>query len=107
MVINGNYTSMTDEKLIDQIKQIYVNIRSKFMPPRENPRTVENWRIWLNRVYPPGPWIPIIGFMATITSVPGANNTATYNPAVGYPLKSFVNTVTGEVKSFDARKFYM
>lgn len=76
------------------------------MPPQINQQSITNWQNWLNTYFPPGPWIPIDGFTAIITSIPGPNRTATYNPSLGYPLKSFVNTSTGEVKSFDARKFY-
>ena len=77
------------------------------MAIRENTETVRNWQNWLNTNYPPAAWIPINGFTAIITATPSTNATAAYNPSLGYPLKSFVNTLTGEVKSFDARKFYV
>lgn len=71
-----------------------------------NQQAIENWKIWLNRTYPPGPWIPIDGF-STITNLAfDINGGAVFNPNSGYPLKGFVNASTGEVKIFDARKFY-
>ena len=93
------------EKILATIKAFLIKFRELFMPRRENPQTVQNWVNWLNTNYGNG-WMPIDGFTAIITSIPASNNTATYNPARGYPLKSFVNTNTGEVKSFDARRFY-
>ncbi len=76
------------------------------MPPTENTQAIENWQEWLNRTYPPGPWLPINGFTSTITTVPNADDTATFNINSGYIMKSFINTSTGEIKSFDARRFY-
>jgi hypothetical protein len=76
------------------------------MPRREDNRAVINWQNWLNNNYGQG-WMPISGFMAIIGTVPQVNNTANYNPNYGYPLKCFVNSQTGEVKCFDARKFYL
>lgn len=76
------------------------------MPPRINQQAIINWQNWLNTNYPPAAWIPLNEFTALIVSIPGANNTATYNTNSGYPLKSFLNTQTGEIRNFDARKFY-
>jgi hypothetical protein len=76
------------------------------MPPRENPQAVQNWVTWLNTNYGPGTWVPMNGFTSITMSVPGANNTITFNSNLGFALKSFVNTQTGEVKSFSANKFY-
>lgn len=78
----------------------------KIMPPQENQLAVNNFIDWLNRIYPPGPWIALTGFTALTAANPGTNNTATFNPNLGFLLKSFKNTSTGEVKSFDAHRFY-
>ena len=77
------------------------------MPPRgENQQAITNWQEWLNRTYPPGPWLPVSGFTSTITTTPAPNDTASFNLNSGYVMKSFINTSTGEIKSFDARRFY-
>lgn len=86
-------------------KKLY-NWATEIMPPRENPTAVKNWQDWLNRTYPPGPWLPITGFTSTMTTYPGSNDTATFNPHNGYVMKAFLNTSTGEVKTFDAKRFY-
>ncbi len=76
------------------------------MPPQINQQAILNWQNWLNRIYPPGPWIPVEGFN-TITKLDfDATGGAIFNPNSGYPLKAFINTSTGEVKVFDARRFY-
>lgn len=76
------------------------------MPPQENTVAVTNFIEWLNRTQPPGPWIALQGFTALIVAVPGANRTATYNTNLGFPMKSFRNESTGEIRSFDAYRFY-
>jgi hypothetical protein len=88
------------------LKKIYNWAKNK-MPPRENPQSIASWINWLNTNYGPGTWIRINGYMALIRSIPGPNHTATYDTTFGYPLISFVNQQTGEVKSFDAGKFYV
>lgn len=88
------------------IKRVY-NWFTKLMPPRENQQAIINWQNWLNRAYPPGPWVALGGFYTITRMELGANNQVTFNANVGYPLKGFLNNATGEVKTFDARKFYV
>ena len=76
------------------------------MPPQENRQLIIDWQNWLNQVYPPGPWVAIEGFTSTITTIPTTSDTVTFNVNSGYVMKSFINTANGEIKSFDARRFY-
>ncbi len=76
------------------------------MPPRINQQAIINWQNWLNTYYPPGPWIPINGFNTMVEMTPASSVMMNINTNTGYPLKGFVNTSTGEVRVFDARKFY-
>lgn len=87
------------------LKKVY-NWIYKTMPPRENPIAIRNWQTWLNTYFPPGPWLPINGFNTMVQMSPSSNTAMNINTNGGYPLKGFVNTSTGEVKVFDARKFY-
>lgn len=78
----------------------------KPMPFQINQQAITNWQNWLNQAYPPATWFPCDGFTATMTVILGDNHSITFQGNSGYILKSFVNTSTGEIKSFDARKFY-
>lgn len=71
-----------------------------------NQQAITTWQQWLDRTYPPGPWIPIDGFNTVTNLTFDINGNAIFNANAGYPLKGFVNTSTGEVKTFDGRKFY-
>ena len=51
-------------------------------------------------------WVPIDGFNTITTLSFNANGGAVFNANSGYPLKGFLNTSTGEIKIFDARRFY-
>jgi len=75
-------------------------------PRRENPQAVINWQNWLNTNHPPATWVPMQGFTSLLVSLPKEDGSVTYNLNSGYPLKSFLNTQTGEVKSFAAHNFY-
>lgn len=71
-----------------------------------NEQAILNWKNWLDKAYPTGPWVPIDGFY-TMTSLSfDANSNPVFNGNAGYPLKGFLSSSTGEVKIFDARKFY-
>ncbi len=91
---------------LKMVRGVY-NWFTNIMPPTENPEVVNNFIQWLNRTYSPGPWVALQGFTALTVAVPGSNNTATFNPSSGFLLKSFRNTSTGEIKSFEAHRFYV
>ncbi len=71
-----------------------------------NTQAITAWQTWLNTNFPPGPWIPTEGFFTTTRLEFDANGNPTFNGNAGYPLKGFLNTGTGEIKYFDARRFY-
>ena len=77
------------------------------MPPQINQQAITNWQNWLDTYFPPGHWVPVNGFNTLIEMNPASPTMMNINTNAGYPLKSFVNLQTGEVKSFDARKFYV
>ncbi len=68
----------------------------KFMPPQGNPTTIQAWVNWLNTNFGAG-WFALDGFKTIIDDK---------NRSVGIPVKTFWNQNTGEIKMFDARKFY-
>jgi hypothetical protein len=70
-----------------------------------NQQSIINWQNWLNENHGPG-WIPADGFFTTTGLTFKFDASPVFNPNAGYPLKLFVNTRTGEVKMFDARRFY-
>lgn len=96
--------------MVKTLKKLYNWIIGKVMPFRPNQQAINNWIVWLNRAYPVqnGQWVAIDGFN-TATGID--YNTMTGQPVFngnrGYPLKGFVNTASGEVKWFDARRFYI
>lgn len=73
---------------------------------QENRQLVQNWIDWLNTTSGPGPWVEMNGFTALTVVTIEDNGTITFNPNRGFPLKSFLNTLTGEIRSFSATKFY-
>ena len=76
------------------------------MQYRVDEQAIKNWQIWLNKTYPPANWMPIDGFNTMTGLDYTISGTPIFNGNRGYPLKGFVNTATGEVKVFDARRFY-
>jgi hypothetical protein len=76
------------------------------MVVQENPQAVQNWIDWLNKTTD-STWIAMNGFTALTVVTIEDNGTVTFNPNSGFPLKSFLNTQTGEVRSFSAHKFYV
>ncbi len=76
------------------------------MPPRENPQSVTNWINWLNTNFGPGPWIPLSGHKSYVEMQYDLSGTPIFNPSLGFPVKLFWNQATGEIKAFDARKFF-
>lgn len=50
-------------------------------------------------------WIVLDGFSALTTVEFKDDGPATFDPSRGLPLKTFINTVTGEVKIFHANMF--
>jgi len=75
------------------------------MQPQENPQAVTNWILWLNRTFPPGPWIALQGFSGITRFDYDIKGNSVFNPNLGFPVKAFWNQSTGEIKVFDARKF--
>lgn len=82
----------------------------------ENPEAIKRKILELNRqswilagspviAQVPDIWKPIDGYMA-ITGFEEKNGTAIFNPTRGYPLKAFLNTQTGEVRTYAASLFY-
>jgi len=77
---------------------------------RVNQQAITNWQAWLNKHYPVqgGQWLAIDGFnTATGIDYNALTGIPIFNGNRGYPLKGFVNTGSGEVKWFDARRFYI
>jgi hypothetical protein len=51
-------------------------------------------------------WVDVAGFHAiTSFEFPVYGKGATFNPSAGFPVKIFVNNITGEVKLFAAALF--
>lgn len=77
------------------------------MSPQENSRAIENFVRWLNlnKETAPGPWVPVQGFNAITKFEFGPSGSFVFTPIVGFPVKAFLNTQTGEVKMYDARNF--
>jgi len=75
------------------------------MPPI-NLQLVQNKVTELNATGMPGApnWIATDG-LRTLTGMNVENEVITFTPNNGIPLKVFVNTESGEIKIFDARKF--
>ena len=73
---------------------------------RINQQAITNWTNWLNTYHPPANWVPTDGFYTTTGLDYDSSGNPIFNGNRGYPLKGFVNTATGEVRFFDARKFY-
>lgn len=65
------------------------------MPPQTNPQAILSWQNWLNTNFGAG-WFPLDGFHLLV--VQG-------DTSKGILLKAFWNQNTGEIKTFDARKF--
>lgn len=96
-------------RILDTVGALPRYIKTLFMPPRtqgENSVAIQNWRTWLDANYGPGNWIAMAGYTALVTATVKTDGSATYNTTLGYTLKSFLNTQTGEVKSFAAHHFY-
>jgi len=74
---------------------------------REDPQKVQRYITWLNSLTPGQTWTQLLGFNAITTCYYSATGQLVYNPNLGTPLKSFLNQATGEVRSFDARFFYV
>lgn len=74
---------------------------------QEDPQKVENYRVWLNTLTPSQNWVPLNGLNAITTCYYTPTGQLIYNSNLGTPLKSFLNQATGEVRSFDARFFYV
>lgn len=71
-----------------------------------NQQNILNWQNWLNTHHGGPGWVPVDGFFTATNLSFKLDSTPVFNPNAGYPLKLFVNTRTGEVKMFDARRFY-
>lgn len=86
-------------------KKIYNWVTRKNMPPID-PQRVQNKLNELNATGQPGSpfWIVAEGLRA-LTSMTYENGVVAFNPNNGIPLKVFVNTLSGELKLFDARLF--
>ncbi len=77
---------------------------------RVNQANIIAWQKWLNTTYPTNPangWQPVDGFFTATSLGYEVTGTPVFNGNAGYPLKLFINLRTGEVKMFDARKFYV
>lgn len=74
---------------------------------REDPKKVDNYRIWLDKLTPGQNWVPLSGLNALTTCYYTPTGQLAYNANYGMPLKAFLNQATGEVRSFDARYFYV
>lgn len=91
---------------IKNVLKFIVRFFANTMPFNVNSARILAWKNYLDKTYPPGPWLPIDGFN-TITKLNfDSDGNAIFEGNSGYPLKAFVNTKTGEVKTFDARRFY-
>ena len=86
------------------LKKIYNWLVNK-MAFQINQQSIIAWQNWLNTNYGQG-WVPVDGFFTTTSLGFKSDSTPIFNPNAGYPLKLFVNNQTGEVKMFDARRFY-
>jgi hypothetical protein len=86
-------------------KNTGVKMLQKTMPPI-NPKMVQEKLTELNSLGHPGApyWISPDGLNA-LTTMTNDGGVATFNPSNGIPLKIFVNTLSGEIKIFDARAF--
>lgn len=92
-------------KLLYKLGEYLGILKNNPMAFQINNQAVLNWQQWLNKTYPPGPWIPTDSFFSAMTLTFDVNGNATFANTSGYPMKGFVNTATGEVRWFDARKF--
>ena len=73
---------------------------------KENPQKVQDKVTELNKLTKGQEWIPAIGFHAmTVVEIAKAGQKPVFNPASGLIVRSFVNTTTGEIKSFAATLF--
>lgn len=74
---------------------------------RESPSKVQAKVIALNKVAPTGQkkWAALDGFNALTTVNFTVTGQANFNPGHGYPVKAFVNNVTGEIKLYSAYLF--
>jgi hypothetical protein len=74
------------------------------MPPQENRQRVLTKIASLN-ASDGGNWVELQGFNALTTVFYQANGSVVFNPNYGFPIKAFLNQVSGEIKVFDARNF--
>jgi hypothetical protein len=87
-----------------------MNIINKFFgvkinAMRENPVAIQVKIDYLNSLVPGQIWFAISGFSA-ITSVSyDSSGGLIFNPSQGYIVKVFVNSATGEVRSYAAQLF--
>jgi hypothetical protein len=72
----------------------------------EDPVKVNNQVGLLNRLTPGQTWVPLIGFNALTTCYFSTTGQLMFNPNYGFPVKAFLNQVTGEVRMFNAKLFY-
>ncbi len=76
------------------------------MSIRVNQISVKNWQNWLDLNHGPGKWVPITNFVALTQVTYNVFKKPVFDPNTGFPVVAFLNQQTGEVKMFDARRFY-
>lgn len=95
----------SDNWAFNLLKNVYNWLKGIYMT--EDSNKVASYVTWLNRQTPGQIWVPLLGFNAITTCHYNNFRQLIYNPNFGTPLKSFINQVTGEVRSFDAKRFYV
>ena len=83
---------------------LWKRLRRRYTNKVENPYKVDARLKQLNKGLSNKPWVAIPGFnvMTGITFTPQGPY---FNSTSGYPVKVFVNIVTGEVKTYSAEFF--
>lgn len=104
---NISFTTLqiSNRSPMKQLKKLYNWVKNNMH--REDPQKVSNYVAWLNTQTPGHTWTPLTGFNAITTCYYSTTGQLVFNPNLGTPLKSFRNQATGEIRSFDARFFYV